>query len=76
MRQPDVSFGYRHQALWTQKTRDTRCEGDDRTFDKIVAASISKEGNEADRERKLKDYFVQPQRGTVRYSRMNECGNV
>ena len=47
LRQPDVKFGYRHQAPWTQKTRETRCKGDDRTFDKIVATSIIKEKVEA-----------------------------
>ena len=72
MKQPDVDFGYRHQAPWTQKTRDTRCMGDDRTFDKIVAASVAKERYETDRERKLKDYFMQPQRGTMRGNKMND----
>ena len=46
--------------------------GDDRTFDKIVAASVAKERYETDRERKLKDYFMQPQRGTMRGNKMND----
>jgi len=47
--------------------------GNDRTFDKIVAASITKESSEMNRERKLTEYFTQPQRGTMRgVARMNE----
>ena len=60
LKQSDVGFGFRHQGRWTQATRDTRCSGDDRTFDKIVAGSIARENYEIERERKLKEYFKQP----------------
>ena len=66
LRQPDVCFGYRNKAAWSQKTADTRCMGDDRTFDKIVAGAHAFEDKEMNRERKLREYFAQPQRGTIR----------
>lgn len=43
---------------WSTATNDTRCIGKDRTFDKIVAASIAHENSEMNREKKLADYFA------------------
>lgn len=66
LKEADVSFGFRHQMPWTQKVREVRCQGDDRTFDKIVARSVHHEEAEADRERRRKEYSAKPQRGTMR----------
>ena len=56
----DVKSGYRNKISWSTETNDTRCIGNDRTFDKIVAESIAKEKAEMNREKKLQDYFSQP----------------
>jgi len=60
LKSPDVTAGYRHQAPWTVTTRDTRCAAKDRTFDKIIAGAVQREKVEMDRERKVKEYFLQP----------------
>lgn len=77
LKEPDVKFGHRNQTIWSTETNDTRCIGDDRTFDKIVAQGHSKEANEVNREKKLQDYLAKPQRGTVRgQGAQNAMGNV
>lgn len=59
-KQNDITSGYRNKMTWSTATNDTRCIGKDRTFDKIVAASIAHENSEMNREKKLADYFAQP----------------
>lgn len=43
LKKPDVNFGYQHQVTWSQQTNEMRCQGDARTFDKIVANSQARE---------------------------------
>ena len=75
-KQPDVSHGYRHQVSWSQQTNEIQCRGNDRTFDKIVAGAKARENAELERERKLQDYYAQPQRGTIRGAgKLQEGGN-
>ena len=62
----EITYGYRNKTLWSTQTNDTRCQGNDRTFDKIVAQSVAKENYEINREKKLQEYYAQPQRGTMR----------
>lgn len=59
-KEPDVKSGYRNQISWSTQFNDTRCIGNDRTFDKIVARSKAREQSEIAREKKLQDYFSQP----------------
>ena len=56
LKQPDITSGYRNKTSWTMATNETRCRGNDRTFDKIVASGHAREAYELSREKKLEVY--------------------
>ena len=49
LHEAEATSGYRNKITWSTATNNTRCMGDDRTFDKIVKSSIAKEKAEASR---------------------------
>lgn len=72
----DVKAGYKHKISWTAETETMICKGKDRTFDKILQISKTKEAVEMDRERKLQEYFSKPQRGTAKAKQFVESKDV
>lgn len=56
-KEAEITSGYRNQSTWSTQFNDTRCVGNNRTFDKIVAESKAKESAEVNREKKLQEYF-------------------
>ena len=52
-KQAEIQSGYRNQSKWSTQMNETRCIGNDRTFDKIVAQSLAKENAEINRDKKL-----------------------